>query len=111
MIRKIKRRNRRKNIWLSRKFAAALIGIGYGLVFAEFAWICLLGPKMALIGGSIFGYMIYNFYLGICQDLIEERERRRTWEIGGRKESAVHASSKSGAQKATEGSRVRIMYR
>lgn len=107
MKQRIRRRNRRQSFWLSRKFAAMMIGLAYGIVFAEFAWICLLGAKMALIGGSIFGYMIYNFYLGICQDLMEERERRRTWKL---KESAGAAGGRAGARNATEGSRARVMY-
>lgn len=79
MIKKIRRSNKRKSFVMSRKFAALLIGLFAGVAMGEFGYMCLLGVKMSVIFGAGFGYMIYNFYLGVMQDLEEERRRRTTY--------------------------------
>ena len=109
MRRKIHKRRVRHSFMLSRKFAAALIGLFAGVAMGEFCYFCLIGLKMSLVFGVGFGYMLYNFYLGVMQDLQEERERRRTWTLK-QKENARLAAGRTSASNATEASRVRIMY-
>ena len=109
MKNKVHRRRVCHSFMLSRKFAAALIGLFAGLAMGEFCYFCLIGLKMSLVFGVGFGYMLYNFYLGIMQDLQEERERRRTWTLKQR-ESARRAAGRTSASSVTGASRVRIMY-